>query len=86
MLLFDDASYVYEVFCTKLKFNLETQKWIIFVTCEMRSPTVTANWLTVPSPPRKVRGEISEMYIGTRDVFKPEIKQQHLKRQQQQQK
>jgi hypothetical protein len=42
-------------------------------TCEMRSPTVTANWLTVPRPPRSVSGEISEMYIGTRDVFKPEV-------------
>ena len=41
------------------------------LTCEMSSPTVTASWLTVPRPPRSVRGEISEMYIGTREVFRP---------------
>ena len=43
-------------------------------TCEMRRPTVTASWLTVPKPPRNVSGEISEMYIGTRDVFRPVVK------------
>ena len=43
----------------------------LLLTCEMRSPTVTANWLTVPKPPLRVSGEISEMYMGTRDVFRP---------------
>ncbi len=35
-------------------------------------PTVTPNWLTVPKPPRKFNGAISEMYMGTNDVFNPE--------------
>lgn len=39
--------------------------------CERSRPTVTANWLTVPSPPRRLRGAISLMYIGTSDVFSP---------------
>lgn len=41
-------------------------------TCDSKSPTVTASWLTVPSPPRKFNGAISDMYIGTSDVFSPE--------------
>lgn len=39
--------------------------------CEKRMPTVTPNWLTVPKPPRKFNGAISEMYMGTSDVFNP---------------
>ena len=40
--------------------------------CDTRRPTVTASWLIVPKPPRRVNGAISEMYMGTKDVFKPE--------------
>lgn len=40
-------------------------------TWESRRPTVTASWLTVPRPPRKLSGAISLMYIGTREVFSP---------------
>ena len=43
--------------------------------CEIKMPKVTPNWLTVPKPPRRLRGAISEMYIGTSDVFKPFIYQ-----------
>lgn len=32
---------------------------------------MTANWLTVPSPPRRLRGAISLMYMGTSEVFNP---------------
>lgn len=38
---------------------------------EMSRPTVTASWFTVPRPPRNVSGAISEMYIGTSEVFRP---------------
>ena len=41
---------------------------------EINRPTVTANWFTVPKPPRRVRGAISDIYIGTNDVFKPETR------------
>lgn len=47
-------------------------------TCEMSSPTVTANWLMVPSPPRRVSGAISEMYMGTSEVLRPTKKEQHF--------
>lgn len=40
-------------------------------TCDSSNPTVTASWLTVPKPPRRFRGAISDMYIGTSDVFRP---------------
>lgn len=40
-------------------------------TCDNSNPTVTANWLTVPKPPLKFNGAISDIYIGTNDVFKP---------------
>lgn len=41
-------------------------------TWDSNRPTVTANWLTVPKPPRKFNGAISDIYIGTKDVFNPE--------------
>ena len=41
--------------------------------CEIKIPKVTPNWLTVPKPPRRWRGAISDMYNGTSDVFKPLI-------------
>ena len=42
---------------------------------DIRSPTVTASWFIVPNPPRSVNGAISEMYMGTKDVFKPKIEE-----------
>lgn len=44
-------------------------------TCESSRPTVTASWFTVPSPPRRLSGAISDMYIGTSEVFSPVSKQ-----------
>ena len=43
-------------------------------TWDSNSPTVTASWFTVPRPPRRLRGAISEMYMGTSDVFRPAMK------------
>lgn len=42
-------------------------------TWEIRRPTVTASWFTVPRPPRRFNGAISDMYMGTNDVFKPQL-------------
>lgn len=42
-------------------------------TWDKSSPTVTASWLTVPRPPRKLRGAISLMYMGTNEVFSPQL-------------
>lgn len=39
--------------------------------CDISNPIVTANWLTVPKPPLKLSGDISDIYIGTNDVFSP---------------
>lgn len=39
---------------------------------ETTRPTATPNWLTTPNPPLRLSGDISEMYIGTKDVCKPE--------------
>lgn len=40
-------------------------------TWDNSKPTVTANWLTVPKPPRRFSGAISEMYMGTSEVLRP---------------
>ena len=40
-------------------------------TWESRRPIVTASWLTVPKPPRRLSGAISLMYMGTREVLSP---------------
>lgn len=45
-------------------------------TWDKSKPIVTANWLTVPRPPRKFNGAISDIYIGTSDVFKPKQKRE----------
>ena len=39
--------------------------------CDISSPIVTASWFTVPRPPLKLSGAISDIYIGTNDVFRP---------------
>ena len=39
--------------------------------CETKRPTVTASWLMVPRPPLRLNGDISDMYIGTREVLSP---------------
>lgn len=40
-------------------------------TWESRRPMVTASWLTVPRPPRRLSGAISLIYMGTREVLSP---------------
>ena len=42
--------------------------------CEKRIPTVQPSWFTVPKPPRNVNGAISETYMGTSEVFRPQLK------------
>lgn len=42
-------------------------------TWETRRPTVTASWFTVPRPPLRFNGAISDMYMGTNEVFKPQL-------------
>lgn len=42
-------------------------------TWETRRPTVTASWFTVPRPPLRFSGAISDMYMGTNEVFKPQL-------------
>lgn len=42
-------------------------------TWETRRPTVTASWFTVPRPPLRFNGAISDMYMGTSEVFKPQL-------------
>lgn len=42
-------------------------------TWDKSKPTVTASWFTVPRPPRKFSGAISLMYMGTNEVFSPQL-------------
>lgn len=47
--------------------------WSMPSTWETRRPTVTASWFTVPRPPLRFNGAISDMYMGTNEVFKPQL-------------